>query len=301
MNKGKFASLIMLGAFSAGIASSSAVSAQGDENLASILENKVDSIYIGSQNDSATTDFNDETHTENKASDNNSSDTLNNVPLDNVNISGNRTESFLQRSAKFLAGVGVGAAALKCTEFSIDKLKGKKDDGNSVDGYVDDNLLNKKIEKLEEELNLAKQKNIKAIDDKLEAEKRFKEIENIILPNNRAWLWGFMSYAYEKLGYFGEGKRDPGAGMTMHKKGWRIFFSIFNFILTVLVIIVAFCNRSSMTKSKDTSPVFYNIAFLFRIVSAILCPLPAPLFSDILTRVVEKEKIGGKYIIFRFC
>ena len=40
MNKGKFASLIMLGAFSAGVASSSAVSAQGDENLASVVDNK---------------------------------------------------------------------------------------------------------------------------------------------------------------------------------------------------------------------------------------------------------------------
>ena len=36
MSKGKFASLIMLGAFSAGIASSSAVSAQGNESLASV-------------------------------------------------------------------------------------------------------------------------------------------------------------------------------------------------------------------------------------------------------------------------
>ena len=40
MNKGKFASLILLGAFSAGVASSSAVSAQGDENLASVVDNK---------------------------------------------------------------------------------------------------------------------------------------------------------------------------------------------------------------------------------------------------------------------
>ena len=40
MNKGKFASLMMLSAFSAGVASSSAVSAQGDENLASVVDNK---------------------------------------------------------------------------------------------------------------------------------------------------------------------------------------------------------------------------------------------------------------------
>ena len=38
MNKGKFASLIMLGAFSARVASSSAVSAQGDANLASHMD-----------------------------------------------------------------------------------------------------------------------------------------------------------------------------------------------------------------------------------------------------------------------
>ena len=38
MSKGKFASLIMLGAFSAGIASSSAVSAQGNESLASVTD-----------------------------------------------------------------------------------------------------------------------------------------------------------------------------------------------------------------------------------------------------------------------
>ena len=40
MNKGKFASLIMLGVFSVGVASSSAVSAQGDINLASVVDNK---------------------------------------------------------------------------------------------------------------------------------------------------------------------------------------------------------------------------------------------------------------------
>ena len=40
MNKGKFASLILLGAFSAGVASSSAVRAQGDSNLASVVDNK---------------------------------------------------------------------------------------------------------------------------------------------------------------------------------------------------------------------------------------------------------------------
>ncbi len=40
MNKGKFASLILLGAFSAGVASSSTVSAQGDINLASVVDNK---------------------------------------------------------------------------------------------------------------------------------------------------------------------------------------------------------------------------------------------------------------------
>ena len=40
MNKGKFASLVLLGAFSAGVASSSAVSAQGNENLASVVDNK---------------------------------------------------------------------------------------------------------------------------------------------------------------------------------------------------------------------------------------------------------------------
>ena len=40
MNKGEFASLILIGAFSAGVASSSAVSAQGDENLASVVDNK---------------------------------------------------------------------------------------------------------------------------------------------------------------------------------------------------------------------------------------------------------------------
>ncbi len=39
MNKGKFASLVLLSAFSAGVASSSAVSAQGDENLASVVDN----------------------------------------------------------------------------------------------------------------------------------------------------------------------------------------------------------------------------------------------------------------------
>ena len=38
MSKGKFASLIILGAFSAGIASSSAVSAQGNESLASVTD-----------------------------------------------------------------------------------------------------------------------------------------------------------------------------------------------------------------------------------------------------------------------
>ena len=36
-NKGKFASLIMLSAFAAGIASSSAVSAQGDKSLVKIV------------------------------------------------------------------------------------------------------------------------------------------------------------------------------------------------------------------------------------------------------------------------
>ena len=40
MKKGKFASLMMLSAFSAGVASSSAVSAQGNENLASVVDNK---------------------------------------------------------------------------------------------------------------------------------------------------------------------------------------------------------------------------------------------------------------------
>ena len=40
MNKGKFASLIMLGVFSAGVASSSAVSAHGNKNLASVVDNK---------------------------------------------------------------------------------------------------------------------------------------------------------------------------------------------------------------------------------------------------------------------
>ena len=48
MNKGKFASLILLGAFSAGVASSSAVSAQGDSNLASTVD-----ISIGSHDESA--------------------------------------------------------------------------------------------------------------------------------------------------------------------------------------------------------------------------------------------------------
>ena len=49
MNKGKFASLIMLGVFSAGVASSSAVSAQGDSNLASVVKSassRVDSVSI---------------------------------------------------------------------------------------------------------------------------------------------------------------------------------------------------------------------------------------------------------------
>ncbi len=48
MNKGKFASLMMLSAFSAGVASSSAVSAQGDSNLASTVD-----ISIGSHDESA--------------------------------------------------------------------------------------------------------------------------------------------------------------------------------------------------------------------------------------------------------
>ena len=48
MNKCKFASLILLGAFSAGVASSSAVSAQGDGNLASTVD-----ISIGSHDESA--------------------------------------------------------------------------------------------------------------------------------------------------------------------------------------------------------------------------------------------------------
>ena len=48
MNKGKFASLILLGAFSAGVASSSTVSAQGDGNLASTVD-----ISIGSHDESA--------------------------------------------------------------------------------------------------------------------------------------------------------------------------------------------------------------------------------------------------------
>ncbi len=48
MNKGKFASLIMLVVFSAGVASSSAVSAQGDENLASVVDNKVASSHDNS-------------------------------------------------------------------------------------------------------------------------------------------------------------------------------------------------------------------------------------------------------------
>jgi len=52
MNKGKFASLIMLSAFSAGVASSSAVSAQGDENLASVVDNK----GASSHDDSVTID-----------------------------------------------------------------------------------------------------------------------------------------------------------------------------------------------------------------------------------------------------
>lgn len=39
MNKGKFASLIMLGEFLAGITSSCAVSAQGDSNFASVVDN----------------------------------------------------------------------------------------------------------------------------------------------------------------------------------------------------------------------------------------------------------------------
>ena len=52
MNKGKFASLMMLSAFSAGVASSSAVSAQGDSNLASVVDNKSASSY----NDSVSID-----------------------------------------------------------------------------------------------------------------------------------------------------------------------------------------------------------------------------------------------------
>ena len=48
MSKGKFTSLILLGAFSAGVASSSAVSAQGYGNLASTVD-----ISIGSHNESA--------------------------------------------------------------------------------------------------------------------------------------------------------------------------------------------------------------------------------------------------------
>ena len=46
MNKGKFASLIMLSAFSAGVASSSAVSAQGDSSLANVVD-----MSIGSHDD----------------------------------------------------------------------------------------------------------------------------------------------------------------------------------------------------------------------------------------------------------
>ena len=52
MNKRKFASLIMLSAFSAGVASSSAVSAQGDENLASVVDN----IGTSSHDDSVSID-----------------------------------------------------------------------------------------------------------------------------------------------------------------------------------------------------------------------------------------------------
>ena len=52
MNKGKFASLIMLGAFSAGVVSSSAVSAHADKNFASVVDN----IGTSSHDDSVSID-----------------------------------------------------------------------------------------------------------------------------------------------------------------------------------------------------------------------------------------------------
>ena len=350
MNKGKFASLILLGAFSAGVASSSAVSAHGDGNLASTVY-----ISIGSHDDSVTIDSkvsnesmvdadetnidaetttDEETQDDSKDEDNNASadteisdkdiedkaDLLedstnqNSKNEDNLSVDNDKNQNVKRVNGvgivKGLTIAGVSAAALKCTEFSIDKLKGKKDDGNSVDGYVDDNLLNKKIEKLEEELNLAKQ-DIKAIDDKLynllnkkiekleeelnlAKQKNIKAFQDTILPNNRAWLWGFMSYAYEKLGYFGEGNKDPNAVLTIHRKGWIIFFCILNLIITLALIKKA-CQLRELLSDKffnsyinKKNQVFINILLLINTVSAILCPPAGLLLYSLEQKIITK-------------
>ena len=92
MNKGKFASLMMLGALSVGVASSSAVSAQGNESLASVT----DVNGIGSYDNSLAVDFNvsdelgdaDETeiNTEVATDEDFSTDDISNLKVDTENV-----------------------------------------------------------------------------------------------------------------------------------------------------------------------------------------------------------------------
>ena len=171
MSKGKFASLIMLVAFSAGIASSSAVSAQGNESLASVtdvngIRTHDDSVSVVSKVSSEPAIADDETKidtevTTDKEVQTVSSENKTNLPENSDKDNKNKDYVFFDKTkkakrikkkktkvAKISAMTAGGAIAIGSAAFGISKLakpfgkNDKKDDPSKATTPKPDNPNN---------------------------------------------------------------------------------------------------------------------------------------------------------------
>ena len=181
MNKGKFASLILLGAFSAGVASSSAVSAQGDNNLASTVDMSIESHDESADMESKFSDesaaADDKTEIDTKTTDEETqdssiddnsderndtenldesiedetdltedSDKENSENGDNLYVNNDKKQNVKKGNSvgmvKTLTVAGVGASAVGGTNFGISRLVGAFGKDDKKDDKKDEPITN---------------------------------------------------------------------------------------------------------------------------------------------------------------